>query len=232
MRTDEFKDDDQAGDEGDSSAEETIDALADDSGDTAFVVTEEKQPLSKGTVAMFVLLAVAGAGTYFMYARSGPQTASAAVDPKAQQVISKYMTDRDKNLAGMKKMLRDTETVVKQFLKYPSVSQVPLSDLTGNPFRVVAAAPEKGAGDPGQAAALSEEQERKRREEERAAVTKAVETLQLMSVMHGGARRSCMINNTLYTEGQQVDGFTVEKINPNAVVVRSGAYRFELRMQR
>jgi hypothetical protein len=50
--------------------------------------------------------------------------------------------------------------------------------------------------------------------------------------MSGGARKSCMVNNTLYTEGQQVDGFTIEKIAPDSVIVRNGSYRFELRMQR
>ena len=41
-----------------------------------------------------------------------------------------------------------------------------------------------------------------------------------------------MINNTMYTEGQQVDSFVVEKINPGTVVVKSSVYRFELRMQK
>src|SRR4051794_12979758 len=70
----------------------------------------DRQPMGKGSVVMFVILAVAGAGTYFMYARTGPQSANAA-DPKAQQVISQYMSDRDKNLGNMRKMLKDTETV-------------------------------------------------------------------------------------------------------------------------
>ena len=60
---------------------------------------------------------------------------------------------------------------------------------------------------------------------------KAVQELQLQSVMHSDAMQACMIDNTLYREGQQVGGFTVEKINPNAVIVKNGAYRFELRMQ-
>jgi hypothetical protein len=51
-------------------------------------------------------------------------------------------------------------------------------------------------------------------------------------VMHSDARKSCMINNSLYLEGQQVESFTIERISPNAVVVRNGSYRFELRMQR
>jgi hypothetical protein len=116
---------------------------------------------------------------------------------------------------------------VKQFLKYPSVQQVPLGDLTGNPFRIAPSTEKTTAS-----INLDAEREKKKREEERLAVLRAVNNLQLQSVMSGGARSSCMINNALYTEGQQVEEFTVEKVSPNSVIVRYGSYRFELRMQR
>jgi hypothetical protein len=50
--------------------------------------------------------------------------------------------------------------------------------------------------------------------------------------MQSGTKKSCMVNNALYTEGQQVESFTIEKISPDGIIVRNGAYRFELRMQR
>jgi hypothetical protein len=195
----------------------------DDAGDSAFVVTQEKEPLSKGSVAMFVLLTVAGAGAYFMYARSGTQSATAAVDLKAQQVIKQFMTERAKNPDAMKQMLRDTEEKVRWFRNYPGDNQRP---LTANPFRMT---PLADAGTP---VAPDNERDKKLREEERIAVLKDVNALQLQSVMHSDARKSCMINNSLYLEGQQVESFTIEKISPNAVIVRHGSYRFELRMQR
>jgi hypothetical protein len=194
-----------------------------DAGDSAFVVTQEKEPLSKGSVAMFVLLTVAGAGTYFMYARSGTQSATAAVDLKAQQVIKQFMTEREKNPDAMKEMLRDTEEKVRWFRNYPGDNQRP---LTANPFRMTPLA------DAGAPVAPDNERDKKLREEERIAVLKDVNALQLQSVMHSDARKSCMINNSLYLEGQQVESFTIEKISPNAVIVRHGSYRFELRMQR
>jgi hypothetical protein len=40
-----------------------------------------------------------------------------------------------------------------------------------------------------------------------------------------------MINNTLYLEGQTVEGFLIERITPASVIVRQETYRFELRMQ-
>jgi hypothetical protein len=197
-----------------------------DASDAAFVIEEEKKPLSKGTVAMFLILSAAAAGTYFMYVRTGPQTASASASPQAQQVIKQFMSDKDKNLVTMQKMLRDTESVVQQFLNYPSMTQVPLKDLKTNPFRV-------GSVEPGAPVAnVDDAKEKKRREEERQAALRAVQALNLQSVMVSGNRAACMINNTMYTEGQQIDAFTIERIAPNSVIVRNDVYRFELRMQR
>ena len=98
------------------------------------------------------------------------------------------------------------EKVVEQFLKYPSMTQVPLSSLKTNPFRFAAA---KAPGE-----TESEAAGKRRREEERVAMLKAVQNLNLQSVMHGGTRKACMINNTLVQEGQTIEGFAVEKIKP------------------
>lgn len=221
MSSEEF---DQSGDE-QASEDQGFNATEPSEGE--FVIPQEKKPLSKGTVVMFVLMAAAGAGVWMMYLRGGPKSASAAVtDPKAQQVIKQFMTDKDKNLGLMQQMLRDTENVVKQFLNYPSVTQVPLSDLKTNPFRLTAVTPD------GEQPSRNDEREKKRREEERLAVLKAVQGLQLQSVIVSGNRKNCMINNTLFSEGEQVNEFIVERISPNSVIVKSGAYRFELRMQR
>ena len=190
-----------------------------------YTIGTDKQPMGKGSVAMFIILAVAGAGTYFMYARTGPQSASAAVDPKAQQVIKQYMTDRDKNLGNMKQMLKNTETVVKQFLNYPSVKQVPLSGLMDNPFCMAAAkTDEPQHKDP--------DADKKKRDEMRAAALQAANGLLLQSIMSSGSKKSCMINNTLYQEGQMIDAFTIEKINKDGVIVRMDGFRFNVPMQR
>ena len=114
----------------------------------------------------------------------------------------------------MEQMLRNTEKVVQQFLNYPSMTQVPLSDLHDQPVPPsVRSAPD----------AENDAAERVPREEERHAMLKAVQGLQLQSVMCGDARKACMINNTLYREGQTDRGFTIEKISPNAVIVKNGA---------
>jgi hypothetical protein len=207
-------------------AEDVVEALA-DGGESSFVV-EEKKPLNRSTVVTFVVLVLGAAGVWFMYKRAGPQAASASTNAKetaaAKQTINNFLSGGDASIKLMESMLKNTQRVVQQFVKYPSMTQVPLSDLQTNPFRVRPLTPT--AVEDGGA------QDRRRREEERQAAMKSVQTLQLQSIMYSDARKGCMINGRLFVEGQQVDGFDVEKINQASVVVKSGPYRFELRMQR
>jgi hypothetical protein len=194
-------------------------------GETEFVATEEKKPVvSQGMLYMLLLIAIGGGGTYFMYKRQGPQQAAAASveTAKAQETIDTFLTSGPGGIKMMEEMLRNTEKVVKQFLDYPSVTQVPLSALHTNPFRAQATKAD-GAPDPDEA--------KKKHEEERAAALKGSQGLNLQSIM-AGKNKACMINNSLYKEGQQIDGFTIEKISSGSVIVKRGAFRFELKMQR
>jgi hypothetical protein len=50
--------------------------------------------------------------------------------------------------------------------------------------------------------------------------------------MYGSSTRTCMIGNKNYSEGQEVGGFTIDKITPESVIVKKSEFRFELRMQR
>jgi hypothetical protein len=219
--------DNQNGSEDVSSSgdDELKDALA-DGGETEFVGDGTKKKASP-MVTMGLVLAVAGGG-YLWYSNRAPSAASAAAAEAdaASQTVSKFLDGGTANVQMMEKMLRDTEKVVQQFLNYPSMKQVPLGELQTNPFRFRAPKAE------GEKTNEDEILAKKKREEERQLVLKAVADLNLQSVIHSGARKSCMINNTLYTEGEQVNDFVVEKINPGTVVVKNGVYRFELRMQK
>lgn len=194
-------------------------------GEVNFTSGETKKSGNAATMLLVGTLVLGAAGFYFMFVRGGPQPAGAATSPDskaANEAISKFLGEGNQNVKAMEAMIKNTEKVVEQFLEYPAINQVPLEELKTNPFRDVNA--KKSGGD-------LELAEKKRQEQERVAALKAVQALQLQTIMHGGANSACMINNALYQEGQQVDGFTVEKISPGAVVVRSGPYRFELKMQ-
>jgi hypothetical protein len=197
-------------------------------GEAPFVDTvEEKKPrVSTTTMLMVGLSALGGLGVWMMVHRiSAASAAPVNVETaQAKQTINNFLGNGSTSIRSMEQMLRNTQRVVEQFLNYPSMTQVPLSDLRTNPFRLKVA--KTGGEDPNSVA------ERRKREEERVAALKAVQSLQLQSVMYSDARKACMINNVMYREGQQVDNFTVDKINATSVVVRAGLYRFELKMQR
>ncbi|MCC6424722.1 MAG: general secretion pathway protein GspB [Phycisphaerales bacterium] len=196
-------------------------------GEGEFVLAEAPKPKNKGLTVLLGVVLAGACAIYLTYFRHGPQSAAAATNEQSEQnsaAISRFLEAGGENIKLMERMLRSTEKVVQQFRSYPSTTQVPLAGLKANPFRYEAI---KGA-DP----AADEELARKQRAEERAAVLKSVQELQLQSIMCGESRRACMINNTLYGEGQQVESFTIEKITPDSVIVKNGSYRFELKMQR
>ena len=182
--------------------------------ESEFVVSEEKKPATQGLIFLAVLVVIGVGGTYFMYQRQGPSTAIAATPEaqKAEKTINTFLTSGPDGIKMMQTMLKDTEKVVKQFLEYPSLTQVPLSSLHTNPFK-------SGAEKPAD-------------KEERLAATKSSEALKLQSIIYSGSRKACMINNTLYKEGEQIEQFTIEKIEPGRVIVKTGAYRFELKSKR
>jgi hypothetical protein len=195
-------------------------------GDEAIIVPESKGTVSKGTIVLFAILVLGAGGFYFMYRQSGPKAASASSVKEtaaAKKTISTFLNGGDTNIKTMEALIKNTEKVVQQFIKYPTKTQIPLEDLRTNPFRQY----EKQAKpDPTVA------NDKRRQEEERLAVLKAVQGLQLQSIMYSDTRKACMINNILYREGQPLDSFTIEKITQSSVVVKNGPYRFELTMQK
>jgi hypothetical protein len=190
--------------------------------EAGYVSEQQAKSLNKGTLMVSGMVLVAAAATFLMYVRGGPDAATASPGA-AGQTITTFLNDGEQNIRNMEQMLMETQRVVDQALSYNTNSQVPLEELQTNPFRHETTQRQ---------AAQTEDQELKRREEQRVAALQAVQALQLQSIMHGDTRRACMINGTLYGEGQQVNGFTIQRINPHSIIVQRGEYRFELRMQR
>ena len=197
-------------------------------GEEAMVIPESRPAVSKGTVVLFGILILGAVGFYVMYRQTGPKAASASVSKDAaaaNKTINTFLSGGDTNIKTMESLIKNTEKVVQQFIKYPTKTQVPLDDLRTNPFRLY----EKPVTTNTNA---TEEADKKKREEERLAILKKVQNFQLQSIMYSDARRACMINNTLYREGQTIDAFSIEKITQSSVVVKNGPYRFELTMQK
>jgi hypothetical protein len=221
MSNEEYQDD-QNQEGGDGSGEGSYES---ELSDGSFVVAEPKKPISKSTVVMIVIILCAKAGMYFMYKRSTPAAAEAG-DAKASQVIKQFMSDKDKNFTLMQKMLTETKGVVDQFMNYPNLKQIPLADLQNNPFAMA-----KPEDKPRPSNPVGEDPEQVKR-----AITNAANGLRLQSVVTSGASKACMVNNTLYTEGQIIQSddlsFMIEEIAPNKVIVKCGNFKFQLSMQK
>lgn len=207
------------GQEQDASENQDLNAAL-EQGETAFITEGAKKQVNGGTIGMLGLLAICAGGTYFMYLRGGPQQANAA-DAGTAQTINTFLADGEKHVTLMKQMLKDTDKVVMRFRQSTAQSQIPLEMLRTNPFQWET--PTKTDGNEESAA------NRRRREEERAAAVAAVKSIKLQSVLFG-SQRAALVNNKLVQEGSEIDGFVVEKITQDSVIVRSGVYRFELKM--
>ena len=59
---------------------------------------------------------------------------------------------------------------------------------------------------------------------------RAVQQLELESIVNGKSP-ACVINGRLYRTGNQVNGLTIQKINPDGVVLRHGDKQFELKLK-
>ena len=150
---------------------------------------------------------------------TGPQSAAAGTTDTANKTINQFLTGGKANIQTMEQMLRNTEKIVQQFNSYPSVKQVPLSRASDQ--SVPRSSPTGNQDDdPIAKRKLAEQLE---------TIQKSFQTLQLQSIMFG-TKSSCLINNTLYREGQIVNGFTIEQISPDTVTVKQDKWRFDLKM--
>jgi len=215
---------DSAGDPNSGDGGQLGQVLAGDAEGTEFVIGEPA-PSSRAPMLLLVLLVVLGAVIYLVYLKKAPQAATASPGTQTQaakKTINQFLSSGNDSIKQMEQLKDNIGKVVQEFRSYPAMAQVPLSQLKDNPFRHVGSDDQPGAGDT--------DQSFERLAAERQRILDAVRQLQLQSIMHGENNRACMINNTMYTEGQQIDQFTIDRIMSSSVVVRSGQYRFELKM--
>jgi len=177
---------------------------------------------SKSMAILGGLVLVAAVVIWFIYFRNGPDSAQAGMAPSDGGSQIKEFLDSG-NINMMKQTLKETEKIVQQFRSSPGKTQIPLSSLRSNPFREL----EPKGDNP--VATTSKEVERD--EETHRLAVAAVADIKLQSIISGSKYRACMINNMMYREGQAIGVLTIEQISPGAVIMSSGKYRFEVKMQ-
>jgi flagellar basal body-associated protein FliL len=198
----------------------------DETVETGFETATENSPQKSALLLLVMIILVGGGGIYFMRMKAGPSAAQASPETaQANTAISEFLTDGGKNINQMKDMLRNTEKVVQGFLQYPSMTQVKLEELKTNPFEAQKPRVAKPVDD------LVEKARLAAIEKQRQEIRSAASRLQLQSILYADNRGTCMIGGRACTQGQEVNGFTIEQIDRSFVVVRKAEYRFKLTMQ-
>lgn len=188
-------------------------------GEESFIA-EEKTPVNRSSFVLFGIIILGLAGYYFMYVRSGPSSAKGANAEAvaADKTITQFLNSGDENRKMMQDLIKSTEKFVAQFKQSANVPQVPVEELSTNPFEF---------GTP-KADSPKDDTSGRRKE----ALLAEANDLKIQSIMHSGAHKTCMINNTMYTEHQQIGSFTIDAINPSDIILRSGNFRCRLRMEK
>ncbi|MGD1278403.1 MAG: hypothetical protein ABR964_14415 [Tepidisphaeraceae bacterium] len=187
-------------------------------------VDPPRSGINQNTLALMVLVAVVVGVTYVMVLRSGPGKAAAA-DAQAEAAgatINSFLSGGADNVRVIAMMLQKTETVVNRFRAYPSTKQVPLEDLHTNPFHFGRA---KAAR-----ADLDDAAVKRQRQEQLESILAAAKQLRLQSILIGDARKSCIIDGKVYTQGQSVGRFTLLEIGSRSIIVQSDGVRLEIAM--
>lgn len=198
-----------------------------DDADTG-LVAETAKPRNSTVVFLSVLLLIGAAAVFFMRMKAGPSAAAAATPQAAtaKVTINQFLTDGGKSIRAMHDLLKNTEKLVQQFQQFPGQNQVKVEDLKTNPF--LFGMPKKEVVEDTGPDPVQVEKEQ---------ILAAVKKLQIQTVLCG-VTNTCMINNKMYTEGQEIDSFSIEKITPGGVTLKVYApaakkvYRFELKMIR
>jgi hypothetical protein len=199
-------------------------AISGDEFDPSLVAGDAKKSGSKSLVILGVLLTVGAVVVWFSFFRGSPESAQAGMAPSDGGGQIKQFLDSG-NINLMKQTLKETEKIVSQFRANRGKTQIPLASLHTNPFREL---PPKT--DEPVTANSSKDDEHEQELHKQA--TDAAADLKVQSIIRGSRYRACMINNTLYKEGQQLGMFKIEQINPATVVISTGKYRFELPIQK
>ena len=184
-------------------------------GDPTFFA-EGKKPVNRGALMLGGLVILGAVVIWFMYFRGSPPAAQAGTAQPAGEQIKEFLDSGNINL--MKQTLKDSQKIVEQFREQRP--QVPLTALKGNPFRELAPKHDTGP-------VVQDDDDTARK---KAAFQTALADLHLQSVILRGRRRSCLINNTLYIEGQKVGVFTLEKVTATGVIVAGDQWRWEVPM--
>lgn len=189
----------------------------------------------RSNAALAVMLLAAAAGIYAFSLRKGPATASAAQKAVETQIDTAILriTQQASSQPGAPQPGRVTRDLLQTFYDQVRDKQIPLAELSKNPFvfvrplREETEEPAQPAPTTASAPALAPLPGQSLPE-----VQAAFRSLRLQSIMMGQSSSggTAIISNNLLTEGQRIECFTIKSIQPKAVVLSWEDKEFVLRM--
>ena len=214
------------------------DALNDNGAKATTPVTKKRPTIDRMTLGVGVLVAIAASGLYAMHHRTSlGMDHVVAADANASGIDTLLSGGRE-SIAALSRSMQSTRDLVGRLThRSGPVPEAQLASMAAggttthvvgrDPFRIAAvdSTADIGGAAPNANAASTNEQAKE-------IALAAARTLQVQSIIRGTTRRACLINGKLYFEGQTVDSFTIKTISADAVIVSSGAFKFELRLRK
>lgn len=178
-------------------------------GQQYFTVATRRKHVRKSTYLLSMVFVVGLMSLIFMIKQSSPQKAEADVD--ATEVKIEVAIRR---ITGISTQMFDRmDQIVHEFYEFSNFQQVKVNELVKNPFAYdmllgTPVATGNEGNDRIDAAALMRQQ----------AILRAKD-LKLVSIIKSDTRSCCMINDQIVYQGGSIEGFKVEQITENTVVL-------------
>lgn len=185
---------------------------------------ESSKPGRNAGMLMIAFVMIGVGVIYFMRARGGGPTAVSADVTKAETLIKGFDGSQ---VRKMQDLLKSTEKVVQQFNAEDKKTRED-PKLAYNPFNYHSPN-EKPGEDPNDKKARDDAKKLAARKLQFA---EDLKTLRVQSVIVNSFAKTAMINNKLVQEGQEVEGFTIEKLSPNSVIVQRDGQRAEININK
>lgn len=183
--------------------------------------------VDRTTVGVAALIALGGAGLYYMHYRTAAAVAMVGEEDSKAATLDALLAGGREGLSSLTRDVEATRETIERFSKRDSATLAAARFDERDPFafrtlelKVTTTAP------------VVAKANNASRDLAKAKALAAAQRLQLQSIMYGSARRSCLIDGKLYFEGQPLGEFTLSRISPDAVLLQTGELRFELRLRK
>ena len=190
--------------------------------------THWPRPMNKGDLMLPGMLVVSVVCIYILGCCDGPATASATQAPFEQQVNSvlSRLSDASATRLQSQKVIEATRILYRDIPQ----QQIPLDDLKGNPFVFAQPTEPEPPKTEDQRANISEDANRQALALSEA--QRAVQQLRLQAVLKTSHGTSAIISDSLLSEGQMINGWTVREIHARTVVLEWNGHTHTLNMPR